>query len=117
METNGVDVHYYNIIYDVINEVKKAISGALAPEIHEKILGLAQVREVFRSSKTGAVAGCMVIEGVIKRNYPIRVLRDNIVIFEGSLESLRRFKDDVSEVRNSMLSILSCNHFAALTPN
>ncbi len=102
METNGVDVHYYNIIYDVINQVKKAISGALAPEIHEKMLGLAQVREVFRSSKTGAIAGCMVTEGIIKRNYPIRVLRDNIVIFEGSLESLRRFKDDVSEVRHGM---------------
>lgn len=102
MEINGVDVHYHNIIYDVINQVKKAISGALAPEIHEKILGLAQVREVFRSSKTGAVAGCMVIEGVIKRNFPIRVLRDNVVIFEGSLESLRRFKEDVSEVRNGM---------------
>lgn len=102
MEINGVDVHYHNIIYDVINQVKKAISGALAPEIHEKILGLAQVREVFRSSKTGAVAGCMVTEGVIKRNYPIRVLRDNIVIFEGSLESLRRFKEDVSEVRHGM---------------
>lgn len=102
METNGVDVHYYNIIYDVINQVKKAISGALAPEIHEKILGLAQVREVFRSSKTGAIAGCMVIEGIVKRNYPIRVLRDNIVIFEGSLESLRRFKEDVSEVRHGM---------------
>ncbi|VVC76749.1 Translation initiation factor IF-2 [Aquicella siphonis] len=102
METNSVDVHYHNIIYDVINQVKKAISGALAPEIHEKILGLAQVREVFRSSKTGAVAGCMVTEGVIKRNYPIRVLRDNVVIFEGSLESLRRFKDDVGEVRHGM---------------
>ena len=95
MEVNSVDVHYHNIIYDVINLVKKAINGALAPEIHEKILGLAQVREVFRSSKTGAVAGCMVTEGLIKRNYPIRVLRDNVVIFEGSLESLRRFKDDV----------------------
>lgn len=102
METNSVDVHYHNIIYDVINQVKKAISGALAPEIHEKILGLAQVREVFRSSKTGAVAGCMVTEGVIKRNFPIRVLRDNVVIFEGSLESLRRFKDDVGEVRHGM---------------
>lgn len=102
MEVNGVDVHYHNIIYDVINLVKKAISGALAPEIHEKILGLAQVRDVFRSSKTGAVAGCMVTEGVIKRNFPIRVLRDNVVIFEGSLESLRRFKDDVAEVRNGM---------------
>jgi len=102
MEVNSVDVHYHNIIYDVINLVKKAISGALAPEIHEKILGLAQVREVFRSSKTGAVAGCMVTEGIIKRNFPIRVLRDNVVIFEGSLESLRRFKDDVAEVRNGM---------------
>lgn len=102
MEINAVDVHYHNIIYDVINLVKKTISGALAPEIHEKILGLAQVRDVFRSSKTGAVAGCMVTEGIIKRNYPIRVLRDNVVIFEGSLESLRRFKDDVAEVRNGM---------------
>lgn len=102
MEMHSVDVHYHNIIYDVINLVKKAISGQLAPEIHEKMLGLAQVRNVFRSSKTGAVAGCMVTEGVIKRNYPIRVLRDNVVIFEGSLESLRRFKDDVAEVRNGM---------------
>lgn len=102
MEANSVDVHYYNIIYDVINEVKKAISGALKPEIHEKILGLAQVREVFRSSKTGTIAGCMVVEGVVKRNYPIRVLRDNVVVFEGQLESLRRFKDDASEVRNGM---------------
>lgn len=99
MEINGTDVHYHNIIYDVINQVKKAINGALAPEIHEKIVGLAQVREVFRSSKTGAVAGCMVLEGTVKRNFPIRVLRDNIVVFEGALESLRRFKDDVAEVR------------------
>lgn len=102
MEMNGVDVHYYNIIYDVINQVKKAINGVLTPEIQERIVGLAQVREVFRSSKTGAVAGCMVLEGFVKRNFPIRVLRDNIVIFEGALESLRRFKDDVSEVRAGM---------------
>lgn len=102
MEANSVDVHYYNIIYDVINEVKKAISGALKPEIHEKILGLAQVREVFRSTKTGTIAGCMVTEGIVKRNFPIRVLRDNVVVFEGQLESLRRFKDDASEVRNGM---------------
>lgn len=100
MEKNSVDVHYYNIIYDVIDEVKKAISGALAPEIHEKVVGMAEVREVYRSSKIGAIAGCMVTEGMIKRNLPIRVLRDNIVVFEGALESLRRFKDDVSEVRN-----------------
>lgn len=99
MEANHVDVHYYNIIYDVINQVKKAIQGALAPEIHERIVGLAQVREVFRSSKIGVVAGCMVTEGFVKRHLPVRVLRDNIVIFEGVLESLRRFKEDVSEVR------------------
>lgn len=102
METNGVDVHYHNIIYDVINQVKKAISGALAPEIQERIVGLAQVREVFRSSKTGTIAGCMVIEGLVKRNFPIRVLRDNVVVFTGVLESLRRFKDDASEVRAGM---------------
>lgn len=102
METNGVDVHYHNIIYDVINQVKKAMSGVLAPEIHERIVGLAEVREVFRSSKTGTIAGCMVLEGFVKRNFPIRVLRDNVVIFEGSLESLRRFKEDVSEVRAGM---------------
>ena len=102
METNSVDVHYYNIIYDVINEVKKAISGALAPDIQERVVGMAQVRDVFRSSKSGTIAGCMVIEGIVKRNLPIRVLRDNVVVFEGSLESLRRFKDDASEVRNGM---------------
>jgi translation initiation factor IF-2 len=102
MEANSVDVHYYNIIYDVINEVKKAISGALKPEIHERIVGLAQVREVYTSTKTGTIAGCMVIEGLVKRNFPIRVLRDNVVVFEGHLESLRRFKDDASEVRNGM---------------
>lgn len=102
MELHSVDVHYHNIIYDVINEVKQAINGVLAPEIQEKVVGLAQVREVFRSSKTGAIAGCMVIEGTVKRNYPIRVLRDNVVIFEGALESLRRFKEDASEVRHGM---------------
>lgn len=102
IEANRVDVHYYNIIYEAIDAVKKAINGALAPEIHERIVGLAQVREVFNSSKTGAIAGCMVLEGHVKRNLPIRVLRDNVVIFEGSLESLRRFKDDASEVRAGM---------------
>ncbi|OGT45372.1 MAG: translation initiation factor IF-2 [Gammaproteobacteria bacterium RIFCSPHIGHO2_12_FULL_41_20] len=102
IETTGVDVRYHNIIYNVIDEVKKAMSGFLAPQIQEKILGLAQVREVFRSSKVGAIAGCMVIEGIVKRNASTRVLRDNVVVFEGVLESLRRFKDDVSEVRNGM---------------
>jgi translation initiation factor IF-2 len=99
IESEKVDLHYHSIIYNVIDEVKRAISGFMAPEIQEKITGLAEVREVFRSSKIGAIAGCMVLEGTIKRNNPIRVLRDNIVVFEGVLESLRRFKDDVSEVR------------------
>lgn len=102
IETEGVDVHYHSIIYDVINEVKRAVSGFLAPEIQEKILGYAEVREVFRSSKIGAIAGCMVQEGVVRRNNPIRVLRDDVVVFEGSLESLRRFKEDASEVRAGM---------------
>lgn len=99
IEAEGVDVHYHSIIYDVVNEVKRAISGFMAPEIQEKIVGLAQVRDVFRSSKIGAIAGCMVLEGVVRRNNPIRVLRDNVVVYEGYLESLRRFKDDVAEVR------------------
>lgn len=102
IEAEGVDVHYHSIIYDVINEVKRAVSGFLAPEIQEKILGLAEVRDVFRSSKLGAIAGCMILEGVVRRNNPIRVLRDNVVVFEGALESLRRFKDDVTEVRAGM---------------
>lgn len=102
IENESVDVHYHSIIYDVIDEVKRAISGFLKPEIQEKIVGLAEVRDVFRSSKIGAIAGCMVVEGVVKRNNPIRVLRDNIVIYEGHLESLRRFKEDVGEVRNGM---------------
>jgi translation initiation factor IF-2 len=95
----GVDVHYYSVIYDAIDEVKQAISGMMAPETKEEITGLAEVREVFRSSKFGAIAGCLVVEGIVRHDNPIRVLRDNVVIFEGELESLRRFKDDVSEVR------------------
>ncbi len=102
IEEEGVDLHYYSIIYDVIDEVKHAISGLLQPEYKEEIVGLAEVRDVFRSPKFGAVAGCMVQEGTVKRNNPIRVLRDNIVIYEGELESLRRFKDDVQEVRSGM---------------
>lgn len=102
IETESVDLHYHSIIYDVIDEVKRALSGFLAPEIQEKIVGLAQVRDVFRSSKIGAIAGCMVLEGVVRRNNPIRVLRNDVVVFEGYLESLRRFKDDVAEVRHGM---------------
>jgi translation initiation factor IF-2 len=99
IEGNGVDLRYFSIIYDVIDQVKQVASGILGVEIREEIIGTAEVRDVFRSSKFGAVAGCMVVEGVVKRNKPIRVLRDNTVIFEGELESLRRFKENVDEVR------------------
>jgi translation initiation factor IF-2 len=101
-EKESVELRYYSIIYQLIDEVKSALSGMLAPERVEKILGIADVREVFRSPKFGQVAGCMVTEGIVYRNKPIRVLRDNVVIFEGELESLRRFKDDVAEVRHGM---------------
>ncbi len=96
----GIEIRYYSVIYDVIDDVKAAMSGLLSPETQEKIIGLAEVKDVFKSPKFGAVAGCMVIEGTVKRGQPIRVLRDNVVIYEGELESLRRFKDDVDEVRN-----------------
>jgi len=99
MKETGVEVRYYSIIYEAIDDVRQMMSGMLQPEIKEQIVGVAQVREVFRSSKFGVVAGCLVTEGVVRRNNPIRVLRDNVVIFEGALESLRRFKDDVNEVR------------------
>jgi len=102
VEEQGIDMRYYSIIYEVIDDVKMAISGMLSPEIREEIIGLAEVRDVFRNSKIGAIAGCMVVEGLVKRNNPIRVLRDNVVIYEGNLESLRRFKDDVNEVKNGM---------------
>jgi translation initiation factor IF-2 len=99
LKETGVDVRYYSIIYEAIDDIRQIMSGMLAPEIKEQIVGVAQVREVFRSSKFGVVAGCLVTEGSVKRNNPIRVLRDNVVIFQGALESLRRFKDDVNEVR------------------
>ncbi|MBV9697431.1 MAG: translation initiation factor IF-2 [Gammaproteobacteria bacterium] len=99
VKETGVEVRYYSIIYEAIDDVKQMMSGMLQPEVKEQIVGVAQVREVFRSSKFGVVAGCLVTEGAVRRNNPIRVLRDNVVIFEGALESLRRFKDDVNEVR------------------
>ncbi len=102
VEQENLDLRYYSIIYNLIDDVKFALTGMLAPEFREDILGIADVREVFRSPKFGQVAGCMVTEGMVYRNKPIRVLRDNVVIFEGELESLRRFKDDVPEVRNGM---------------
>ncbi|RYY73550.1 MAG: translation initiation factor IF-2 [Gammaproteobacteria bacterium] len=99
-EAEGVDIRYYSIIYQLLDEIKAALSGMLSPERIETIVGIANVREVFTSPKFGQVAGCMVIEGTVYRSKPIRVLRDNVVIFQGELESLRRFKDDVNEVRN-----------------
>ncbi|QFS61970.1 translation initiation factor IF-2 [Pantoea dispersa] len=102
IDAENVDLRYYSVIYNLIDEVKAAMSGMLAPEFKQQIIGLAEVRDVFKSPKFGAIAGCMVTEGNIKRHNPIRVLRDNVVIYEGELESLRRFKDDVNEVRNGM---------------
>ncbi|NBI13966.1 translation initiation factor IF-2 [[Haemophilus] felis] len=102
IENENIDLRYYSIIYELLNEIKAAMSGMLQPEFKQEIIGLAEVRDVFKHPKFGAIAGCMVTEGLVKRNNPIRVLRDNVVIFEGELESLRRFKDDVSEVRNGM---------------
>ena len=99
-EQESVEIRYYSIIYNLLDEVKSALSGMLAPETREEIVGIAEVRDVFRSPKFGAIAGCMVIEGTVYRNKPIRVLRDNVVIYQGELESLRRFKDDAGEVRN-----------------
>jgi translation initiation factor IF-2 len=100
IEREGLDLRYYSVIYELLDDVKQVLSGMLAPEIREEIVGVAEVRDVFRSPRFGDIAGCMVIEGTVFRNKPIRVLRDNVVIYEGELESLRRFKDDVNEVRN-----------------
>jgi translation initiation factor IF-2 len=102
IETEEIDLRYYSIIYELIDEVKKAMSGMLAPEFKQQIMGIAEVRDVFKSPKIGAIAGCMVTDGVIKRANPIRVIRDNVVIYEGGLESLRRFKDDVQEVKKGI---------------
>ncbi len=99
-QDNEVDLRYYSVIYDIIDDVKHAMSGLLSPEVREEIIGMAEVKDVFRSQKLGAIAGCLVVEGTIKRSNPIRVLRDNVVIYEGELESLRRYKDDVNEVKS-----------------
>ncbi|BBP43603.1 translation initiation factor IF-2 [Thiosulfativibrio zosterae] len=102
IDNEGIFLKYYSIIYEVVDEVKRAIEGKLAPEFKEEIIGIADVRDVFKAPKIGAIAGCMVVDGIVKRNAPIRVLRDNVVIYEGALESLRRYKDDVAEVRQGM---------------
>jgi len=102
VENEGMELRYYSVIYDLIDDVKAVMSGMLAPELQEEILGVAEVRDLFMSPKYGSIAGSMVIEGIVYRNKPIRVLRDNVVIYEGELESLRRFKDEAMEVRNGM---------------
>ena len=101
-EKEQVEVRYYSVIYNLLDEVKQALSGLLSPESRETIVGIAEVRDTFKSPKYGLIAGCMVLEGSVHRSKPIRVLRDNVVIFQGELESLRRFKDDTQEVRNGM---------------
>ncbi len=102
IDEEGVELRYYSVIYDLIDDVKAAMGGLLSPEIREEIIGLAEVRDVFKAPKIGAVAGCMVTEGTVKRSSPIRVLRESVVIYEGELESLRRFKDDVNEVKQGV---------------
>jgi len=98
-EANGIDIRYYNIIYDAVDEVKAALSGMLTPEQREQVLGLVEVRQVFRISKIGTVAGCMVLDGLVRRTSRVRLLRDNVVIWTGELDSLKRFKDDAREVK------------------
>lgn len=115
-EQESVSLHYYSVIYDIVDQVKSALTGMLAPQFKEEIVGIAEVRDVFRSPKLGAIAGCMVIEGAIKRNNPIRVLRDNVVIYEGTLESLRRFKDDVQEVRQGIECGIGVKNYNDIKP-
>jgi translation initiation factor IF-2 len=110
-EASGVDVRYYNIIYEAVDEVKAALSGMLAPERKENVLGLVDVRQVFKISKVGAVAGCYVLEGLVRRNALVRVLRDNVVIHTGEIDSLKRFKDDVREVKSGFECGMSLKNF------
>jgi translation initiation factor IF-2 len=110
-QTNGVDIRYYNIIYEAVDEVKAAMSGMLAPERKEQSLGLVEIRQVFRISKVGAVAGCYVLEGMIKRNAMVRVIRGGVVVHTGELDSLKRFKDDVKEVKANFECGLSIKNF------
>ena len=110
-EASGIDVRYYNIIYEAVDEVKAALSGMLAPEKKENVLGLVDVRQVFKISKVGAVAGCYVLEGLVRRNASLRVLRDNVVIHTGEIDSLKRFKDDVREVKAGFECGMSLKNF------
>ena len=111
---HGIDVHYYNVIYDAVDEVKGALGGLLAPEQKETVLGLVEIRQVFRISKVGTVAGCYVLEGSVKRGASVRILRDNVVIHDGELDSLKRFKEDVREVKAGFECGLSVKNFTDL---
>jgi translation initiation factor IF-2 len=110
-ESAGVDIRYYNIIYAMVDEIKAALSGMLAPEKRESIMGMVEVRQVFTVSKVGTIAGCMVLEGIVKRGAKIRVLRNNVVIHDGELDTLKRFKDDVKEVKNNFECGLSMKNY------
>jgi translation initiation factor IF-2 len=110
-EASGVDIRYYNIIYDAVDEIKAAMSGMLAPEKREQALGLVEIRQVFHISKIGSIAGCYVLDGVIKRSASVRLLRDNVVVWTGELDSLKRFKDDVREVKSGFECGLSLKNF------
>jgi translation initiation factor IF-2 len=114
IESAGVDVRYYNVIYDAVDEVKAALSGMLAPERKESIIGMVEVRQVFRISKVGTVAGCYVQEGLVKRGVQVRVLRDNVVIHTGDIDTLKRFKDDVREVKSGFECGMSLKNFQDL---
>ena len=116
IERDGIELRYYSVIYDIVNDVKAAMSGLLAPELREEITGIAEVRDVFNSPKFGQIAGCMVVEGIVHRNKKIRVLRENVVIYEGELESLRRFKDDTNEVRNGTECGIGVKNYTDVKP-
>ena len=111
MAAHGIDLRYYNIIYEAVDEVKSALSGMLTPEKKESIIGLVEIRQVFKISKVGTVAGCYVLEGLVRRGSLIRVLRDNVVVHSGELDSLKRFKDDVREVKAGFECGLSVKNF------
>lgn len=115
-ENEGIDLRYYSVIYDLIDDVKSALSGMLSPEMREEIVGIAEVRDVFRSPKFGDIAGCMVVEGTVYRSKPIRVLRDDVVIYEGELESLRRFKDDANEVKAGLECGIGVKNYKDVRP-
>ncbi len=116
-ENNGIDIRYYNIIYDAVDELKAAMSGMLTPEKREEVIGTAEIRQVFKVSKIGSIAGCMVTSGVVRRSARLRLLRDNVVVFTGELESLKRFKDDAREVKEGFECGLNIKNYNDIQEN